>query len=414
MSFVRRADFLHAGRVRAWLTIAAVVTVAAVVGGLAVARGGVDPMGRPLGTDFLAFWTAARVAIADGAAAAWDGMRLQAEQVATFGPRDEYTAFFYPPAFLLIVWPLGLLPYLVALVLWLVVTGVAAWRALVGLARSAFDERTAAIAFLAYPATFAEIGHGQNAFLSTALLAAGARFAVDRPILAGALLGGLVFKPQLAIALPVALAAVGAWRLFVATGAFAAVWCAAAWLVFGTEAWVAFLEMSKVARATLDLGLVEPGKMVSVHAAIRVWGGSAEAAAIGQGLVAIAVGTGLWVAARRGRSAEAAVVLASIAAVLMSPFVLDYDLMILAVAMVVLVRDGVRHGFGDFEAITLFAVFCLPSVARPLATGAHVAIAPLVVAALFVVAARATIRPDRPTPVRACLRLGCPEQVGPS
>lgn len=388
----RRANFLHAGRIEAWLTIAAAFTVLAVIGGVVVSKGGVDPLGRPIGTDFLAFWTAARVAIADGGAAVWDGVRLQAEQDVAFGPREGFTAFFYPPVFLAIVWPLGLLPHLAALAVWLGTTMVAAWRGLAALAHGAFGERIGAVAFLAYPATFVTIGHGQNAFLSTALFAWGAHAAARRPILAGALLGTLVYKPQLAIVLPVALAAAGAWRLFVATGAFAALWCALTWVVFGSEAWAAFLAMSKVARATLDLGLVEPGKMVSLHAAIRVLGGSSEAAAIGQGVATAATLVGVWIAARRGRSAEGAVVLAAVGAVAASPFVLDYDLMILAVAMVFVLREGLRHGFTDFEKITLLVVFVLPFLARPLALGLGVPMAPLVVAALALVVARRVAR----------------------
>lgn len=388
IEILRRADFLHGARVRAWLTIAAAFTVLAVVGGIAFSKGGVDPMGRPLGTDFLSFWTAARVAIADGAAAVWDGVRLQAEQDVTFGPREGFTAFFYPPVFLMIVWPLGLLPYLAALGVWLGATMVAAWRGLAALGRGAIGEGIGAIAFLAYPATFVTLGHGQNAFLSTALFAGGARFAASRPILAGALLGALVFKPQLAIALPVALAAVGAWRLFLATGAFAALWCGLAWALFGTEAWVAFLAMSKVARATLDLGFVEPGKMVSAFAALRVLGGSSDLASMVQGVVTVAALVATWVAARRGRSVEGAVVLASVATVLASPFVLDYDLMILAVALVFATREGLTRGFDAHEKIGLLAAFVLPAVARPLALAAHAPIAPLVVAVLFVLVAR--------------------------
>ena len=81
-------------------------------------------------------------------------------------------------------------------------------------------------------------------------------------------------------------------------------------------------------------------------------------------------------------------VLAAVATVTASPFVLDYDLMILAVAMVFVTREGLRHGFEDYEKITLLAAFALPAVARPLALGLHVPIAPLVVAALFAVVAR--------------------------
>ena len=387
IAWLAEAKFLDEKRVKAWLTIAAVFTVAAVVGGVLLAKDGRDPLGRPLGTDFLAFWTAARVAIADGAPAVWDGLRLQAEQAATFGRSDTFTAFFYPPIFLLIVLPLGLLPHGAALALWLAATGLAAGRGLFAQARGAIDARTAILALLAFPATFATLGHGQNAFLSTAIFAFAAARLDARPLLAGALLGALAFKPQLAVAVPFVLLASGRWRAFAAMSASALGLAAIAALAFGAEAWRAFIAMSEVARATLDLGLVEAGKMVSPYAAARVLGASNDVAAGLQAVVSIAVLATAMLAARRA-TGEATVALAAAAVPLAGPFVLDYDLMVLAVPMVFLVGEGLRRGFAPHEKIGLFAAFVLPAVARPSAIGLHLPVAPLVAVALLVLVAR--------------------------
>lgn len=387
----RAERFFHAGRVRAWLTIAAAVAVAGFVGLTATSEGGRDLFGRPLGTDFVSFWTAARVAIADGAAAAWDGARLQAEQAATWGIEDRFVAFFYPPPFLAVVLPLGALGYFPALIVWLATTATLAFAGLATLARGALDRRTALLAFVGFPATLTTIGHGQNAFLSTALFAFGARTVDARPILAGAILGGLVFKPQLAIGLPVVLVASGRWRAFAATGGFAVLYCLLAWAALGEAAWRAFFEMSKVARATLDLGFVDPGKMISPYAAARVLGASGEVAWVVQTAAAVAALAAIAHGARRA-DGETAVALAVVGALLASPFALDYDLMILATPMVVLVRAGVDTGFSRFETSALLAAFVLPMVARTAALTAHLPIAPAVVAGLLLAVAR---RADR-------------------
>ncbi|MCE1237754.1 MAG: DUF2029 domain-containing protein [Hyphomicrobiales bacterium] len=372
---------------RAWLTIAATVAGVGLAALFATSHDGRDAFGHPLGTDFVSFWTAARVAIADGAAAAWDGARLQAEQTTTWGIDDGFVAFFYPPPFLAVVLPLGLLGYFPALAVWLATTGSLAFAGLATLARGALDRRTALLAFVGFPATLATIGHGQNAFLSTALFAFGARAVDERPILAGAILGGLVFKPQLAIGLPVVLAASGRWRAFVATGGFALFYCVLAWAAFGEPAWSAFLEMSKVARATLDLGLVEPGKMVSVFAAARVLGGSTDIAWGAQAAASVATLATIAFTARRA-SGEAAVALAAVGTFLAAPFALDYDLMILAVPMVGLAHAGIASGFRRLETGALVAGFALPMLARPLALSAHLPIAPLVMALVLVAVAR--------------------------
>ena len=62
---------------------------------------------------------------------------------------------------------------------------------------------------LAYPAVLINIGHGQNGFLTAALLG-GALVILDRrPIVAGILFGLLVYKPQFGLMIPLALIAGG-------------------------------------------------------------------------------------------------------------------------------------------------------------------------------------------------------------
>ena len=60
---------------------------------------------------------------------------------------------------------------------------------------------------LAFPAVLINIGHGQNGFLTAALLG-GALVVLDRrPLVAGILIGLLVYKPQFGLMIPLALLA---------------------------------------------------------------------------------------------------------------------------------------------------------------------------------------------------------------
>jgi hypothetical protein len=75
---------------------------------------------------------------------------------------------------------------------------------------------------LAFPAVFVNIGHGQNGFLTAALLG-GALHLLDRgPWLAGVLIGLLAYKPQFGVLIPVALLAGGRWNTIGAAAAVAA------------------------------------------------------------------------------------------------------------------------------------------------------------------------------------------------
>ncbi|HUO12552.1 MAG TPA: hypothetical protein VMU37_07325, partial [Caulobacteraceae bacterium] len=125
---LRRADWLTGQRARAygWLLLA--VSLAVTVGWVAASRGGLDPMGKPLGTDFTSFWTASKLALSGAPASAWDIPVHHAQQTALFGRDTGYAAFFYPPTYLLICLPLAALPYLASLGAWLCATGALYWR----------------------------------------------------------------------------------------------------------------------------------------------------------------------------------------------------------------------------------------------------------------------------------------------
>ena len=55
------------------------------------------------------------------------------------------------------------------------------------------------MAILAFPPFSSTPEHGQNGFLSAALIGGGALLLDKRPVLAGLCFGALVYKPQLAV-----------------------------------------------------------------------------------------------------------------------------------------------------------------------------------------------------------------------
>ena len=174
--------WLDAGRARAYARILLAVTLAGAIGWMALSPGGLDREGKPIGTDFVGFYAASRLALDGHPALAYDVGAHWAAQKALFGPELGYTAFFYPPPALLICLPLALAPYFWSLAAWLTATAYAYYRVL-RLYLPSLDP----VAFLAFPAVFVNAAHGQNGFLSAALIGGGL-FAMDaRPALAGVL-----------------------------------------------------------------------------------------------------------------------------------------------------------------------------------------------------------------------------------
>ncbi len=380
---LRDADWLTPDRARAYARLWLAVAVAVTLAWAALAKGGLDLMGKPLGSDFVSFWTASQMALGGHAAEVYQGAH-QAAEARLFGRDVGDYAFFYPPVFLLVCLPLAGLPYLVSLAAWLAATGVAYAKVVRGfLGKAGQDGRIGWVALLAFPGVLSNVGHGQNAFLSTALFGGGALLLDRRPYLAGVLLGCLAYKPQIGLIIPLALLAAGRWRSIAgAACAVAGLIAASAW-AFGLASWRGFLDASPLARAALEQNLVGYDKMQSVFAAIRLLHGGVGLAYAAQGLAALMVcGCLVW-AQRRALRHEAEGPAMVVAALLVSPFLLDYDLVLLAIPLAWLTAQGLKSGFLPWEKLVLAAGFLLPAVSRTIAGALGVPLGPLVVGAVF-------------------------------
>jgi alpha-1,2-mannosyltransferase len=151
--------WLDAGRARAYARVLLAITLIGAVGWIALSAGGLDREGKPIGADFVGFYTASRLALDGRPELAYDVGSHWAAQRALFGPKLGYTAFFYPPPALLIYLPLALAPYFVSLAVWLAATGFAFYRVLRG-----YLPWPDPVAFFAFPAVFVNVAPDRTAF----------------------------------------------------------------------------------------------------------------------------------------------------------------------------------------------------------------------------------------------------------
>lgn len=383
---IAEASWLGADRARAYLIILAAISagVAAVYLGLSSPLH--DPLGKALGTDFASFWTASQLALSGAPAAAWDLPLHQKAQADMFGAGAGYAAFFYPPPFLLVCLPLALLPYAVSLAAWLAVTA-AGWAVMV---RAWMGRWTNWLAVACFPAALVNAGHGQNGFLTAGLFGAAAWMAERRPWLSGVLFGALIIKPHLAVLAPAFLMFTGNWRAFSAAALTAGGLCLASLVVLGGDSWLAFLDGSSLARAALEQDLVGYAKMQSVYAAARLAGADNAVAWMLQGsAIAVALAV-LWRTRKCADAARGATL--ACATLVSTPFLLDYDLTLLAVPLAWLVGQGLGSGFRPWEKLAIAAVFMLPWFARPLAGGAGLALAPVLIFVLLTLVVRRSLQ----------------------
>src|SRR6201999_1961959 len=87
----------------------------------------------------------------------------------------------------------------------------------------------------AFPAVFVNVGHGQNGFLTAALLGGAMQLLDRRPWLAGVLIGLLAYKPQFGVLIPVALLASQRWSSIVAAAATIAALVAISFATLGSN-----------------------------------------------------------------------------------------------------------------------------------------------------------------------------------
>jgi hypothetical protein len=214
-------------------------------------------------------------------------------QSALLGPRDFfYPNWPYPPTFLLILAPIGALPYFAAFVVW----DVATLFGYIVVVYFIVRQRPAIALVLASPYTLRNFLAGQNGFLTASLIGASLLSLERRPVLAGMLMGCLSYKPQFGILFPVALAASNQWRAFASAPAATALLIGASIFVFGTGVWIAF-PRGLVIQSSLNL-LADPdsnwGLLQTVYGVARYLGGGAVLACVAQSITTAGLGLIVW------------------------------------------------------------------------------------------------------------------------
>jgi hypothetical protein len=361
----RSGDWLTSARLRAYSIILLTASLAAAIVWIALAQDLIDRSGKPVGTDFTNVWTAGRLVLDGEPAAPYDPVRQHAAEKQAFGGRDvPFYGWHYPPLFLMIAAVLALLPYGWALTAWMAIT----LPAYLAVMRHIVPRPETLLVATAFPAVFVNLGHGQNGFLTAALLGGGLLLLDRRPIVAGILIGLLSYKPQFGLLIPLVLVATARWRVIAAAAATALAASAATVMLFGAHVWHAFADSLTFTRVVvLEAGDTGWEKIQSLFSFVRMWGGSVETAYAAQGalvLFIVASLVWLWRGPADDRLKAAAL---PCACLLATPYVLDYDLVVLALPIGFLTSYGLARGFRDYEISILAFAWLAPIASRSLA-----------------------------------------------
>ena len=377
----RSGDWLTAERTRGYSLILLVICSLAFASWIAVSDGLIDRNGKPIGTDFSNVYAAGTLTWQGKPADAYDPALQHAAEKATFGDREvPFYGWHYPPFFFAIAFLVAALPYAVGLALWL----IASFAAYLSAIHAILPRRETLLIAAAFPAVFINIGHGQNGFLTAALLAGALHLLDRRPWLAGILIGLLAYKPQFGVMIPLALFASQRWSSIAAAAATIAVLIAVSFATLGGGIWHAFVDsMNFTQTVVLEQGGTGWEKIQSAFSAARNWGADVRTAYAVQLALALLLAASLAWLWRSEAPFELKASALATASLLATPYVLDYDLVVLAVAIAFFARLGLARGFRDYEISLLASAWIVPLLSRAVAGATGLPLGLIVMLALY-------------------------------
>lgn len=341
-----------------------------------------------LGQDWMVFDTAAHAYFRHDFALLLDGPRFTDVLNATHTPwlRDkiEFHPWVYPPYTLLLAIPFAVLPWWLNYVSFQLLSFAGLMLALLPWRAGGRTAWLLPAGVILCPATAFTIGAGQNSFFSASLVTAGIFFVYRRPRLAGFLLGLLAFKPQLAVLVPVALAAAGAWVAFAAAAVTVFALLVFSLMVPGVELWQGWLHLFLSGDPAFHTW-VNAGRIYgqSVFTCLRMLGLPDGAANVGQLLAVVFAAVCVWLAFRRRLPPAEQLAVLLCGMILAAAHVGNYDAIMLGIAAMLVLQQGLSRPFRPGEALLAMLVWLSTAVNPPFIFKFSV-ITPLLVAALMI------------------------------
>ncbi len=323
--------------------------------------------------DWMVFYTAARAYFDGNLPLIFNGEALTAALNERFAgwlasPLNLHP-WVYPPTFLLLFVPFGMLAPAISLVVFLV-SGFIVLLVTVFLYVGRGQPRWIILFSLVLsPAVPFNVMTGQNAFFTSAILVGGFGLIGRSPVLAGALLGVLTFKPQMWLMVPVALVASRQWRALGGAAASALVLALLSLVVFGPEIWRVWLSlvtgMNEAYGAWVTNGRLNG---MSVFACATWVGAPPVIANLAQGVAIVLAAAIVYWAFRRPAPGALQLAVLLAATMLAAPHVSTSDAVMLGLAACLFVVAAGRLGPAQLmlaAAVWISPLFNPPSVFRP-------------------------------------------------
>lgn len=345
----------------------------------------IDAHGLPVANDFVNVWAAGDLALHGHAPDAYNWTLHKAAEVRAVGHDfNNYYGWHYPPTFLFAAAAIALLPYTTAALAWLAAT----LCAYVVVASKIVGDRVGIFVALGFPAVLWNATAGQNGFLTAALVGGTLSLMERRPALSGICLGLLTYKPHFGLLFPIALIAGARWRVIAVGSIVTAAMVALSFIVFGRASWQGFVDWLPITSSVvMGEGAAGWNRLQSLFGLLRSLGGGENLAWSAQAALALALAgviAWLW---RNGAEFEIKAAALSCAALLATPYIYMYDLVVLAIPVAFLLRLSLARGFLTHEiagiGIACLLILIFPFVKAPVGFAAVLLVAALIAHQLF-------------------------------
>ncbi|MGZ8285220.1 MAG: glycosyltransferase family 87 protein [Allosphingosinicella sp.] len=312
------------------------------------------------GRDFANVYTSGNLALEGRLDLLYDLKGYSAWQDALFDGALRNHNYSYPPPTLLYTWAFALLPYPVALLSWLLLTGAAFAAAARPYLR---DAGLPAWLALIAPATLLNVWAGHYGLLIGALWLGAFHLLPRRPVLAGMLIGLMLVKPHLAILAPLILARRGEWKAFAAAGITVAALVAVSALAFGPDLWRTWLSVTVGVQTAMvdDVGTYFLTMMPTVVPTVSALGFPGALAWTLQLLAGGAAVAALIL--RMPGDSRSAGLAGGVATFLVLPYAFNYDMTVPGLAALLMLARWRREPESGSAFILLLA-FLLPLIVQ--------------------------------------------------
>lgn len=361
----------------------------------------VTPNGYGIFSDFTVFWAAAHMAITGHAADAYSAGPLQhlvLELVPGLkGAANPDFGWFYPPSFYVLLLPMGYLAYTPFAYGAFILPALGAYTLVVQ--RICSDGRVLWV-LAASSAVWVNLYRGQNGFL-TAALAGASLLALDnkRPLLSGVFLGVLSIKPHLFFLFPVTLLATGHRKAVGMAVLTAGGLMVAGLAALGPETLSAWMNSARLARRLAEnppnTDQYWPA-MPTLFSQCRLLGASTEMAYLVHLTVAIMAAISVVFIWRRNPDPglrNSALVAGSL---LISPYLMPYDLTWLALPIAWMFGVGRTSGWRTGEKTLLFLMWAIPLPGPAIARIIPLQVVPFLLLTLLGMILQRTLTPPNP------------------